>query len=387
MEKPSLPAEAEFDPEAEFILSKRKTGNEWELYKENVKPLKRGREIEILNNVLKSSADSDGRKALLETRRSMIQAIDEYKGEDPLKPWIDCIKWVQESFPTGGDCSGLIVIYEQCVRTFWHDERYKDDQRYLRIWLQYAENCVDAEVIYQFLQANQIGQSYSAFYVAYALHVESKKKIQTADEIFNIGISRKAKPLEKLEAQYRKFLARLMTRKRATEDEPLDNHLHIRSFGTVLTDAGSGRIPAENAEINRKIRKPLQRLDNSKPISIYTEENTGASLLAPKSSGNDSSWKTLESRSNRNKENISVPMKWTTYKVPQKMGIRSDLATPSAPIAVFVDEDSQMKPPNVAETNAKEAPRLREANNMNLKKETDLLKENPLRNFPLTTLR
>jgi checkpoint serine/threonine-protein kinase len=49
-----------------------------------------------------------------------------------------CIKWVQESFPTGGECSGLVVLYEQCVRTFWHDERYKNDLRFLKVWLEYV---------------------------------------------------------------------------------------------------------------------------------------------------------------------------------------------------------------------------------------------------------
>ncbi|KAL0915297.1 hypothetical protein M5K25_015703 [Dendrobium thyrsiflorum] len=387
MEKPSSPAVAEFDPEAEFILSKRKTGNEWELYKENVKPLKRGRKVEILNDALKSQANNAARKSLLETRRKMIDAIDEYKGDDPLQPWIDCIKWVQESFPTGGDCSGLVVIYEQCVRNFWHDERYKDDQRYLKVWLEYAENCTDAEVIFQFLQANQIGQSYSAFYAAYALHMEFKKKLQAADEIFNLGIARKAKPLVKLEVEYRKFLGRSMARKRTAEDDLMDNHLHVRSFGTILADVGAGRLPVENAGINKKSRKPLERIDNSKSISIYTDESTVASHLCGKSSANDPSWEYLGSRSSRNKENISVPMKWTSYKVPQKMGARTEPATLTTRIEVFVDNDSKLEPPKISKCDTPTTLRLQKADNMNLKKETELLKENPLRNFHLNTLR
>lgn len=31
-----------------------------------------------------------------------------------------------------------MVMYEQCVRTFWHDERYKDDLRYLKVWMEYV---------------------------------------------------------------------------------------------------------------------------------------------------------------------------------------------------------------------------------------------------------
>ena len=52
-----------------------------------------------------------------------------------------------------------------------------------------AENCVDAEVIYSFLDANEIGKSHSAFYLAYALHMESKSKMKIANDIFNLGIS------------------------------------------------------------------------------------------------------------------------------------------------------------------------------------------------------
>jgi len=48
------------------------------------------------------------------------------------------MKWVQEAFPPGGDSSGLVVIYEQCVRAFWHSEQYKEDLRYLKVWLEYV---------------------------------------------------------------------------------------------------------------------------------------------------------------------------------------------------------------------------------------------------------
>lgn len=30
------------------------------------------------------------------------------------------------------------MIYEQCVRTFWHEDRYKNDLRYLKVWLEYV---------------------------------------------------------------------------------------------------------------------------------------------------------------------------------------------------------------------------------------------------------
>lgn len=77
------------DPETEFLLSKRETGNEWETFKENVKPLKRGRNVNILNHALKSHIDNNIKRSLIHHRRKLIEEIDDYKGEDPLLPWLE----------------------------------------------------------------------------------------------------------------------------------------------------------------------------------------------------------------------------------------------------------------------------------------------------------
>lgn len=57
------------DPETEFLASKQETGNEWELFKENVRPLKRGRNISLLNDALKCHSDFQLKKSLLDKRR------------------------------------------------------------------------------------------------------------------------------------------------------------------------------------------------------------------------------------------------------------------------------------------------------------------------------
>ncbi|KAK9160032.1 hypothetical protein Syun_006373 [Stephania yunnanensis] len=75
-----------------------------------------------------------------------------------------------------------------------------------------AENCADAQVIYNFLEANGIGQTHTTFYIAYALHMESKSKLKIANEVFNLGIAR-LDPVHK---------------------ESMDDHVQVRSFGAVL---------------------------------------------------------------------------------------------------------------------------------------------------------
>ncbi|KAH8514923.1 hypothetical protein H0E87_003686 [Populus deltoides] len=375
------------DPETEFLASKQETGNEWELFKENVRPLKRGRNVGLLNQALKSHSDYQLKRSLLDTRRKLIEAIDEYEGDDPLLPWIECIKWVQEAFPQGGDSSGLILIYEQCVRAFWHSDRYKDDLRYLKVWLEYAENCVDAEVIYSFLDANEIGKSHSAYYLAYALHMESKSKMKIANDIFNLGISRDAQPIEKLKDAYRKFLIRSMTKPKVVEDDGGESHLPVRSFGTVLPSADNRRQNMERSELANKQMKPDRT--QKTPLSIF-KDTTNIVAMPGHQSGKAkpelNPWSTLGAREKRNKENSAVPTKWTTYKIPQRPGARTGGVTASASIEVFVDEECSKMVRAHDHDGMSSTLRLRQGGGLDIKKETDLLRGNPLRNFPLRSL-
>ncbi|XP_027362184.1 mitotic spindle checkpoint protein BUBR1 [Abrus precatorius] len=369
------------DLETEFLASKRESGNEWETFKENVRPLKRGRNVNVLNHALKSHTDNNLKKSLLQHRRKLIEAIDEYQGDDPLLPWLQCIKWIQEAFPPGGDSSGLVVIYEQCVRAFWHSERYKDDLRYLKVWLEYADNCFDADVIYAFLDANGIGKTHSDFYISYALLLESKNKFKAANQTFELGISRNAQPADKLKAAYRKFFARSMTRPKSIDDS-LEKLAPVRSFGTVLAK-GENRAPLTSLNCDPSAKNDRTR---AAPLSIY-KDSVGTGDTSPHHPDLSHSWLKLGAHADRNKENNAVPGKWKSYKIPQRPGTRTEGSTASACIPVFVDEechDSQSL--KSAEGCKSSTLKIREDEDKDLKRETELLRKNPLRNFPRNSL-
>ncbi|WJX16904.1 non-specific serine/threonine protein kinase [Trifolium repens] len=368
------------DPETEFLLTKRETGNEWETFKENVRPLKRGRNVNILNNALKSNTDNHLKKSLLDQRRKLIEAIDDYKGEDPLLPWLECMKWVQEAFPPGGDSSGLVVIYEQCVRAFWHSEQYKDDLRYLKVWLEYADNCYDKEVIYAFLDANGIGKTHSDFYISYALHLEVKNKFKAANQTFELGISRNAQPIEKLKAAYRKFLVRSMSRTKPI-DEPMEKQAPVRSFGTLLAKGENGvRLASLNSGHSSKNDRT-----RAAPLSIYKDSNASGET-SPHQPDQSHSWLKLGARAERNKENNAIPAKWKSFKIPQRPGTRTAVASASACIPVFVDEECQDSLNLKAEGCKSSSLKIRQEDEKDLKRETELLRKNPLRNFPHCSL-
>ncbi|KAL8088289.1 mitotic spindle checkpoint protein BUBR1 isoform X1 [Apium graveolens] len=377
---------AMMDPETAFLASKEETGNEWELYKENVRPLKRGRNVRLLNHALKSQSDNLLKNSLLHHRRRLIEAIDEYDGDDPLRPWIQCIKWVQEAFPPGGDHSGLVVIYEQCVRAFWHDTRYKDDLRYLKVWLEYAENCIDSEVIYCFLDSNQIGQTHAIFFISYALQMEAKNKIKTANDIFNRGLSRNAQPIEKLKEAYKKFLARSMRSPKATEEDLAENCVPVRSFGTVLAK-GENRIQTTGSSDLAKKRLNHNRAQGTS-LAIYTDAKSGTSFghQTELSKAEVKPWHNLGPRAERNKENNAIPTKWTANKIPQKVGHRNGVATAKPSIEVFVDEECLETKKVNSEEQRSSTLRLKNKDIKDLKKETELLRERPLRHFPPSSL-
>lgn len=384
--------------EAESSLSKQDGGHEWEVYKENVKPLKEGRKVKLLNQALKAQQRSSFKNSFRDERRKLIQAIDEYCGDDPLKPWIECIKWVRESFPSGGDQSGLLSICEQCVRSFWNDNRYHDDIRYLKTWLEYADQCTDPEVIYNFLDVNGVGQDHSLFYMRYATCLEQKNKMKRADEIYSLGIARRAQPLEKLKDAHRNFKARAINAIKKEEDDilkPREERESWRSFGTIMNVAsdGAARQALQSVQDARRKLKPLAKRDENKQLSIYCDPtelhsrpSTSLGNPAETRDGSQQAWLTLGTRAERNKENTSIPTKWNTNKIPQRSTVRDAAPT----LEVFVDEDynrenspadhQNKKPTNVHALN------LRRGDLHAIKRETELLKGNPLIHFPKDSL-
>ncbi|CAN7019196.1 unnamed protein product [Brassica oleracea var. botrytis] len=270
-------------PETEFFASKQETGHEWELFKENVRPLKRGRNICLLNHALKSHCDHQLRKTLIEKRRKLIEEIDEYDG---------------------GVSSGRIVL------------RAVGDIRAVRekvLALGAAEHCAGAEVIYKFLEVNVIGNTHALYYIDYGLHMDFTGKVKTANEIFNLGISRNTKPVEKLNEAYKKFMVRTMRRSKSVDDEPKENELPSRSFGTVLSRGDNNNTGRQVLGPQAKRTKPNH--SSKAPLAVYKDTASGDQTESDKSKP-----------------------EFASFKVPQKTIVRTAAASASS-FEVFVDEE------------------------------------------------
>lgn len=62
----------------------------------------------------------------------------------------------------------LVPILDSATQTFAHDPRYKNDPRYLKLWLAYAKYCREAEDIFVFLAQEGIAQELATYYEEYA---------------------------------------------------------------------------------------------------------------------------------------------------------------------------------------------------------------------------
>ncbi|KAI3441388.1 BUB1 N-terminal domain-containing protein [Psidium guajava] len=140
---------------------------------------------------------------------SLISDIRTYTGDDPLLPWIRGIRRMKERLPPQVLREKLPRFLQKCAEKFQSDRRYRNDLRYLRVWLQLMDYVDDPKVLLRAMEMNRIGMKRSLFYQAYALYFEKMKKFEEADKIYHLGVQNLAEPVDELQKSYEQFLHRL----------------------------------------------------------------------------------------------------------------------------------------------------------------------------------
>ena len=72
----------------------------------------------------------------------------------------------------------LVPVLDSATQTFARDPRYRNDPRYLKLWLSYAKYCRETEDIFVFLSQEGIAQELATFYEEYALLLTEKNPKQ-----------------------------------------------------------------------------------------------------------------------------------------------------------------------------------------------------------------
>lgn len=148
-----------------------------EAAKENIQPLASGRRATALSAILSTPhALREGRLASTRNRlRINVEVALEDEDDDPLEAYSRFVYWVVENYPQGHSAeSGLLELLEEATRVLKDDRggKWRDDMRYLKLWVLYATYVEKPTVIFKFCVVNEIGTSHSLLYEEYAIALE-----------------------------------------------------------------------------------------------------------------------------------------------------------------------------------------------------------------------
>ncbi|KAJ2863421.1 protein kinase, partial [Coemansia asiatica] len=201
-----------------------------------------------------------------------IAAMDPMETEDPLDVYFRYICWLFEVFPQATGHQAVIKLVEKPLRLFREQERYRNDSRYVKMWIWYTGLVNEGqEAVFQFLLANNIGDSLAVLYEEYAKLLEGRGKSRKADEVYQLGIARKAQPLVRLERRYSDFQRRIMAQTIRDVDS-----------GQMSQQANGSHLLAEtNGHEQQRSRNAG---DENNPASMGNRAH-GRSMLGNKRSG------------------------------------------------------------------------------------------------------
>lgn len=173
--------------------------------KENIQPLRGGRNLVQLGTALQAQSDADAQRQLQLQKEEHEAAIRQYQGPDPLDPWFNYIQWVEQSYPKHGHEGNIDKLIKDCLQLFEKDERYFQDRRLIKLWIKYVDSLSNPLEIYQRLYNTGIGVECSEFYRAWACYCEESGDYKKANHIYMLGLQAKAQPLDELEQAHMNF--------------------------------------------------------------------------------------------------------------------------------------------------------------------------------------
>lgn len=329
---------------------------DWELCKENIQPLKRGRAISALHQAL--SLQQEGSSTATNQHKQAFESeLRIYDGEDPLDVWDRYIKWTEQTFPQGGKESNLNVLLERAVMRFTEENKYHNDVRYVDLWIKFAEHCHEPLDIYRYMQAQGIGTMQASYYIAWSEEYEKQGNSRKADTVYQEGLRCGAEPREKLRQFHKALQARVSRQvmsglvEEDDEDEEdvaqgreqervcLVDLKHrgkkkalapINRVGGTLSGTSRGlQVQGAAAEPSSGSNSRFMVFDENREASAGPSEAKLESWMAPPTS--------------RAKENEQRPEKWSNVKMPQRSRFgHTVVAPPSKPnFQPFVEESDQ----------------------------------------------
>ncbi|KAK7462703.1 protein kinase [Stygiomarasmius scandens] len=283
-----------------------------EAAKENVQPLASGRRVTALSSLLATPhARRESRLASIRHRlRLNVEIALEDEDDDPLEAYCALVYWTLENYPQGHSAeSGLLELLEEATRILKDDRsgKWRGEMKYLKLWMLYASFVEKPVIIYRFLIANDIGTDFGILYEEFAAVLERDGRRKEADDIYALGIARRASPLDHLKSRYSEFQRRMMSA--APAAPVLQPETSTTRRAVLATTSAAAPLPGPSS---RQTRPPSTT--SNAPIPVFVDPTGEAS----QGSGMETNaWPDLGTRKTRIKENVPETKKLSGTKLKQ----------------------------------------------------------------------
>ncbi|KAL8692705.1 MAG: hypothetical protein Q9218_002326 [Villophora microphyllina] len=318
-----------------------------ETHKENIQSLPGGRSAKALASTFapltlssKSPSPGDTRNlndAIRQEYEIELSAIAD--SDDPLDIYDRYVKWTLNAYPSTQATpeSQLRPLLERATKAFQSQTHYKNDPRYLKLWLNYIRLFSDApRETFAYLARHNIGEGLALFYEEFAAWLEGAGRWTQADEVYKLGIEREARPAERLVRKFGEFHHRFESRDQ-NADEPSSPALPtIRPALAAKVDpfALSTPRPADpQAPRPNGIGTSSTTRGGRQKLAIFSDTDAPPSGAKSALGGAAKGWDNIGSIAERRKENTIEARPWAgeTLKAGKKTG-----GVPK--MAIFKDE-------------------------------------------------
>ncbi|KAK3300955.1 protein kinase BUB1-like protein, partial [Chaetomium fimeti] len=321
-------------------------------HKENIQALPSGRSAKKLAELFSQSPlqpqltpspldtkdVNDSIRAEFEEELAQISESD-----DPLDIYDRYVRWTFDAYPTAQATpqSQLHTLLERATKAFVSSAQYKNDPRYVKMWLHYITFFSDApREAFVFLSRHSIGETLALFYEEYAAWLEGAGRWAQAEEVYKLGIEREARPAARLLRKFGEFEQRREQQAEA-DDGPSSPALpaarlalaaKVDPFAAAAPAAHDPQAPRQPGGLGGPSSKPARS-----KLAIFSDADAEPVAPAMSSRGAGSKgWDNIGSLSDRKKENVMEPKPWAGEtlkaggkKSGAKMAVFRDAVSPS----------------------------------------------------------
>ncbi|KAI1645621.1 Mad3/BUB1 homology region 1-domain-containing protein [Daldinia loculata] len=236
------------------------------------------------------------------------------ESDDPLDVFDRYVRWTFDAYPSAQATpqSQLHTLLERATKTFIGSAQYKNDPRYLKLWLQYIRFFSDSpRETYVFLSRHSIGEGLALFYEEYAAWLESAERWAQAEEVYKLGIERDARPVQRLVRKFGEFEQRRAQQPDAgnTPSSPAIPTVRPALVAKIDPFAAPTRpadpqAPRPNMGVGGQSSKPAKA-----KLTIFSDADAEPSAMSKMGEGSKG-WDTIGSLGDRKKENMVEAKPW-----------------------------------------------------------------------------